>query len=173
MLGKEFKKKFDAEKNTDSKKMIRQDFLLFMSKMDSIENTAFVGALLKVKNLEDLNKIKTKNGLTSLNVSDGDKIAKSEKPAEYPGGINVLRKEIEDIFYNDGVKSGTDQVKTSIVFTVERDGSISDVNASGDNFIFNRQAEIAVYSLSQKFLPAVSNGETIRTRFRLPLSFSK
>ena len=173
MLGKEFKKKFDAENNSESKKMIRQDFMLFMTKMDSIENTAFIGALLKIKNLEDLKKIKAKTPQGISEKLTEDKISDLEKTAEYPGGINVLRKEISDIFYDDGLFKDTNPVLTSIAFVVERDGSISNVNVSGDNFIFNRQAEIAVYSLSKKFSPALINGEAIRSRFRLPLTFTK
>ena len=173
MLGKEFKKKFDAENNSESKKMIRQDFMLFMTKMDSIENTAFIGALLKIKNLEDLKKIKAKTPQGISEKLTEDKISDLEKTAEYPGGINVLRKEISDIFYDDGLFKDTNPVSASIAFVVERDGSISNVNASGDNFIFNRQAEIAVYSLSKKFSPALINGEAIRSRFRLPLTFTK
>ena len=57
MLNLEFKKKFDAEKNNLIKTAIKKDFLFFMKKMDSIENTALVGALLKVRNTEDLSRL--------------------------------------------------------------------------------------------------------------------
>ncbi len=59
MLNTEFKKKFDAETNTFRKASIKGDFL-FYEKMDSIENTALIGALLKVRNLEDLQSLKKK-----------------------------------------------------------------------------------------------------------------
>ncbi|RZJ51735.1 MAG: hypothetical protein EOO44_13995, partial [Flavobacterium sp.] len=44
MLNNEFKKKFDTETNNVIKTSIKQDFLFFMKKMDSIENAALVGA---------------------------------------------------------------------------------------------------------------------------------
>ena len=61
MLNNEFKKKFDAETNNIIKTSIKQDFLFFMKKMDSIENTALVGALLKVRNIEDLGNLNLEN----------------------------------------------------------------------------------------------------------------
>jgi hypothetical protein len=63
--------------------------------------------------------------------------------ADYPGGINTLRQEVADLLYIDGVYSEEKTVKTDVAFIVEKDGSISNVHAQGDNFTFNRQAEIA------------------------------
>ncbi|WP_265428923.1 energy transducer TonB [Chryseobacterium sp. YIM B08800] len=165
MLNTEFKKKFDAEKNPLHKVAVKNDFLFFMKKMDSIENVALIAALLKVKNLEDLKKINSKTAL--LSQQDFPKLI--ERTADYPGGINALRKEVAQLFYGDGVFSETGNLKTNVAFIVEKDGTISNVKAEGDNFTFNRQAEIALYSVSEKFSPAYTNGNPVRYRFRLPL----
>lgn len=165
MLNTEFKKKFDAETNPLHKVAVKNDFLFFMKKMDSIENVALIAALLKVKNLEDLKKINSKTAL--LPQQDFPKLI--EKTADYPGGINALRKEVAQLFYGDGVFSETGNLKTNVAFIVEKDGTISNVKAEGDNFTFNRQAEIALYSVSEKFSPAYTNGNPVRYRFRLPL----
>lgn len=171
MLSNEFKKKFDAEANTFSKTLIRQDFVLFMKKMDSIENVALIGALLKVRNLEDLKKINQPSN--TKDVSNHLAIATAiEKTADYPGGINALRKEVSELFYSPGVYSEIKTIKTNVAFIVEKDGSITNVHAQGDNFTFNRQAEIALYSVSEKFSPAVVNGESVRYRFSLPLTMN-
>ncbi|MEY8758433.1 energy transducer TonB [Chryseobacterium tongliaoense] len=171
MLNGEFKKKFDAEPNAFNKAAIKQDFLFFMKKMDSIENVALIGALLKVKNLEDLNGLKLQNSNTiadhSLEISPV-----TDKAADYPGGINALRKEVARLFYTDGVYSEVKMVKANVAFIVEKDGSVSHVNAQGENFTFNRQAEIALYSLSEKFSPAIINGGPVRYRFKLPLTMN-
>lgn len=167
MLNQEFKKKFDAEKSSVIKTSIKQDFLFFMKKMDSIENVALIGALLKVKNLEDLNKIKTK--LTSASPAISHTI---DQAANYPGGINTLRQQVTNLFYGDGVFRETQNIKTVVAFVVERDGSISNVQAEGENFTFNRQAEIALYLVPDKFSPASINGNTVRYRFRLPLAMN-
>ncbi|WP_449399905.1 hypothetical protein [Chryseobacterium wanjuense] len=57
-------------------------------------------------------------------------------------------------------------VKTDVAFIVEKDGTISNVHAQGNNFTFNRQAEIALYSISEKFSPATLKGNTVRYRFQ-------
>lgn len=171
MLNGEFKKKFDAEPNAFNKAAIKQDFLFFMKKMDSIENVALIGALLKVKNLEDLSSLKLQNKNTiadnSLEISPV-----TDKAADYPGGIDALRKEVARLFYTDGVYSEVKMVKANVAFIVEKDGSVSHVNAQGENFTFNRQAEIALYSLSEKFSPAMINGGPVRYRFKLPLTMN-
>ncbi len=169
MLNNEFKKKFDAESNILKKDAIKGDFLFFMKKMDSIENTALIGALLRVRNIEDLQTLKTNEGSSG---DLGNKSAQVEKIADYPGGINTLRQEVADLLYVDGVNSDLKTVKTDVVFIVEKDGSISNVHAQGDNFTFNRQAEIALYSISEKFSPALIKGDPARFRFRIPLSLT-
>lgn len=168
MLNKEFKKKFDAETNTFKKEAIKGDFVFFMKKMDSIENTALIGALLRVRNIEDLEVLKT----TKISQNLTDKPADVEKIADYPGGINTLRQEVADLLYVDGVNSDLKIVKTDVVFVVEKDGSVSNVHAQGDNFTFNRQAEIALYSITEKFSPALVKGDPARFRFRIPLTLT-
>lgn len=172
MLNTEFKKKFDAETNTFTKAAIKQDYLLFMKKMDSIENVAMIGALLKVKNLEDLKKINNQSDKVELSNTQSKGITAVSKNADYPGGINALRQEIAQIFYTPGVYSETKTIKANVDFIVEKDGSISNVNAQGDNFTFNRQAEIALYSIPEKFSPATINGESVRFSFKLPLTMN-
>ena len=169
MLNSEFKKKFDSEKNTFVKAGIKSDYQVFMKKMDSIENIALIGALLKVRNMEDLQGIGKQKHLSDNN---SDKPADVEKAADYPGGINILRQEVADLFYTEGVYTETKTVKTNVAFIVEKDGSISNVHAQGDNFTFNRQAEIALYSVAEKFSPAFVKGDPVRYRFKLPLTLT-
>lgn len=168
LLNNEFKKKFDAESNPLYKSAVKNDFLFFMKKMDSIENVALIAALLKVKNLEDIKRLNPeKNTLQNTEFSKT-----IDKTADYPGGINALRKEVAQLFYGEGVYSETGSAKTNVGFIVEKDGTVSNVKAEGDNFTFNRQAEIAVYSISEKFSPAYTNGTPVRYRFRLPLALN-
>ncbi|MBB4806740.1 hypothetical protein HNP38_002036 [Chryseobacterium defluvii] len=172
MLSNEFKKKFDAETDVFVKDAIKKDFLFFMKKMDSIENVALIAALLKVKNLEDLSKLKNK----TIKQENPGEISSIKNEAmdypDYPGGMDILRQEIAKTFYSEGVNSEIKTVKASVSFIVEKDGSITNVQALGDNFTFNRQAEIALYSIPEKFSPAVMNGNPIRYHFRLPLTMN-
>jgi hypothetical protein len=79
---------------------------------------------------------------------------------------------VAHLFYTPAVHTEVKSVKTEVAFIVEKDGSITNVHAQGDNFTFNRQAEIALYSVSEKFSAAVVNGDTIRSPMRVPLTLT-
>ena len=170
MLAKEFRKKFDNEQSAFERSVIKNDFETFMRKMDSIQNSALIGALISVKNAEDLKKIQQKiSAETVLHPKSNSQI---EVKADYPGGMNEMRTQVGRLFYFDGVVTSVKTLKADVVFVVEKDGSISSVHAEGDNFSFNRQAEIAMYLLPHKFSPAMINGMAVRYRFRLPLTMN-
>lgn len=168
MLNNEFKKRFDQENNLSNKISIEGTFQQFMVKLDSIQNYALVNALVKVKIREDLDRLKVPTKLnTELENPTKNNLSKD---AKYPGGFNLMRQQLVDLFYTNAVLADHKILKTDLLFVVEKDGSISSVQAKGDNFTFNRQAEIALYSLPDKFSPALVNGTAIRYRFRLPLA---
>lgn len=170
MLNREFKKQFDREQNPEKKRLATLDYTDFMIKMDSIQNQAYLHALIKVKNREDLSEIRSAT-LPELQLKNPPKELLTEH-ALYPGGIENLRKDVAHLFYADAILNDTNLLKTSVLFVVEKDGSISNVKADGENFTFNRQAEIAMYLLPQKFSPAKMDGNAVRYRFRLPLSLN-
>lgn len=170
MLNNEFKKKFDSEQNLDGKRLIKKDFTDFMVKLDSVQNTAFIATLIKVKNREDLEKIASNK--TLIDQAKNPEKSELNEEAIYPGGFETLRKQVANLFYSDSVLPNQKLMKTNVVFVVEKDGSISSVHAEGDNFTFNRQAEIALYLLPEKFSPAMINGTAVRYRFRLPLAMN-
>ena len=166
MLNKEFKKRFDKEANTANKIAVRNDFQEFMVKLDSIQNNAFVYALVKVKIREDLSQFQTQPIVLKANPRKSD----LSSNANYPGGFNLMKQQIIDLFYTEAVLTSHKMMKTDLLFVVEKDGTISSVKAEGDNFTFNRQAEIALYLLPEKFSPAIINGTAIRYKFRLPVA---
>lgn len=170
MLNQEFKKQYEKEKNAQNKLESKEDYSEFMQKLDSIQNKAYINTLIKVKNREDLSRISAQT-LPALHLKNPVKEELSAD-AQYPGGFEMLRAQVADLFYSESVLPHQKLLKTDVVFVVEKDGSISDVQAQGDNFTFNRQAEIAVYLLPDKFSPATINGQAVRYRFRLPLTMS-
>lgn len=167
-LNSEFKKRFDREANNQAKIEVQKDFQEFMFKLDSIQNNALVNALVKVKIREDLDRFDLQSKSTLIE----NQLQKSDLStnANYPGGFELMRKQIVDLFYTNAILSDCKMMKTDLLFVIEKDGTISSVKAEGDNFTFNRQAEIALYLLPEKFSPAFINGTPIRYRFRLPLA---
>lgn len=169
MLNNEFKKRFDKEANNSKKITIQNDFQGFMLKFDSIQNNALVNTLVRVKIREDLTQLKiNKQQILVVNPKKSD----LSKSANYPGGFNIMRQQIMDLFYTNAILAENKVMKTELLFVVEKDGSITSVHAEGDNFSFNRQAEIAFYLLPGKFSPALVDEAPIRYRFCLPLSMN-
>lgn len=171
MLNTEFKKRFDNEPNAEQKAVVRNVFQEFMVKLDSIQNSALLHALVKVKIREDLGRI-FPNEVQKTGASKNPKKADLTTDAQYPGGFDKMREQISSVFYTDAVLADKKIIKADLLFVVERDGSISSVKADGENFTFNRQAEIALYLLPNKFTPAYINSTPVRYRFRLPLAMN-
>ena len=93
-----------------------------------------------------------------------------EQLAEFPGGINSFRSKVQNSFDGSVMDGDEGLVKTEVTFIVERDGSITDVKASGSNRTFNDEAIRTVKSIKNKWTPAKINGQAVRYRFRLPLT---
>ena len=170
MLNNEFKKRFDKEVSNEQKITVKNDFQEFMLKLDSIQNNALVNALVRVKIREDLDHLYLKN--SNKTQTPSPKKSDLSSDAQYPGGFELMRKQLINSFYSDAILANEKTLKTSLVFVVEKDGSISSVKADGDNFTFNRQAEIALYLLPEKFSPAYVRGTAVRYRFCLPLAMN-
>lgn len=95
-----------------------------------------------------------------------------DQEAEFPGSLNSFRNKIAENFDNSAMEGGEGTLKTTVTFIVERDGSISDVKATGSNSDFNSEAVRTVKSIRSKWVPAKINGQPVRQRFRLPLTMN-
>ena len=95
-----------------------------------------------------------------------------DQEAEFPGSLNSFRNKIQENFDNSAMEGGEGTLKATVTFIVERDGSISDVKASGSNSDFNSEAVRTVKSIRTKWVPAKINGQPVRQRFRLPLTMN-
>lgn len=87
-----------------------------------------------------------------------------DQEAEFPGSLNSFRNKIAENFDNSAMEGGEGTLKTTVTFIVERDGSISDVKASGSNPDFNSEAVRTVKSIRTKWVPAKINGQPVRQR---------
>ena len=90
--------------------------------------------------------------------------------AVFNGGIDAFRNKVINNF-DTSVMDGTGEVvRTTVVFIVEKDGSISEVKATGPNADFNRAAEKTIRSVKGKWTPAKIKGENVRSYFKFPIS---
>lgn len=94
---------------------------------------------------------------------------------DFPGGINAFRtmfsKKFDPYVFSIPEK-GT--IKTTVHLTIEKDGSVSNIFATGDNEQFNAEAVRTAKKISKntKWIPATKNGEPVVYVFRLPLTMS-
>ncbi len=169
-----FKQEFQKPYTQAQVENMKSDFLEFMSKLDSIENVAAINALVAVRTREDLefldkNTIEPEEDKSIKTITTS---TTTESSAVYPGGMDKLRKQITELFYYSAIRNNPSKISSQITFIVERDGSISHVKATGEDAIFNRQAQIAMYMLPEKFSPAKVGNSTVRYRFRMPLTMN-
>ncbi|SIP98227.1 protein TonB [Chryseobacterium sp. RU37D] len=87
------------------------------------------------------------------------------------GGLNGFRSKFTDNFDNSSVE-GEGTLSTEITFVVERDGTLSQVKATGPNSDMNREAERTVKSIKIKWNPGKVNGQPVRSRFRFPVKMN-
>ena len=105
-------------------------------------------------------------------VSDTQVYTEVEQTAEFPGGINAFRNKVSSNFDGSAMNGDEGTVKAEVTFVVERDGSITDVKATGGNSDFNSEAIRTIKSIKNKWTPAKINGQSVRYRFRLPLTMN-
>ncbi|SEF76613.1 protein TonB [Halpernia humi] len=103
-------------------------------------------------------------------VSDTEIYDAVDQQSEFPGGINAFRQKVSGNFDTSVMSGDEGTVKTEVTFVVERDGSITDVRASGPNSDFNSEAVRTIKGIRNKWTPAKINGQPVRSRYRLPLT---
>ena len=93
--------------------------------------------------------------------------------ADFIGGVNAFRTKVLQNFDSSVIENETGEVvKAVVTFVVERDGTITDVKANGKNADFNSEAVRTIKSIKNKWTPAKINGQSVRYRFRLPLTMN-
>ncbi|MHA6726559.1 energy transducer TonB [Chryseobacterium sp. A301] len=133
-------------------------------------NTAYVGALIQVKNEEDLEELTSSSANSQLYSAQNS--PKRLLPPTYSNGMQGLRKEVTNLFYFDSVKPLAEPYQARISFVVNPNGRISRVEAKGEDLGLNRQAQIAFYLLPGQFAPALLDNQPVAYRFELPLILS-
>ncbi|CAM3084408.1 energy transducer TonB [Kaistella daneshvariae] len=90
--------------------------------------------------------------------------------AVFNGGIDAFRNKVINNFDTSVMEGTGEVVRTTVVFIVEKDGTISEVKATGPNADFNRAAEKTIRSVKGKWTPAKIKGENVRSYFKFPIS---
>lgn len=97
-----------------------------------------------------------------------------QNPAEFPGGISAWSKYLErnlnrDLPVNNGAPAGKYTVVVS--FTVDKNGSISDVQADNNPGYGTNEEAVRVIKKGPSWKPAVQNGRNVIYRHKQSITF--
>ncbi|WP_379966059.1 energy transducer TonB [Epilithonimonas sp. UC225_85] len=93
-----------------------------------------------------------------------------DQSADYPGGLNGVRKFIADNVDSSGME-GEGQLTAKLKFIVERDGTVSDVKVTQKSGNSDFDAEtVRVVKKLKKWTPAKKNGENVRSYYSIPIT---
>ncbi|MBS1528227.1 MAG: energy transducer TonB, partial [Bacteroidetes bacterium] len=96
-----------------------------------------------------------------------------EQEPEFKGGMAEFYKFLKaNLQYSPSMLSHDVQGKVIISLMVEKDGSLSDIKAVKDIGCGAADEAIRVLKLSPKWEPGYQNGETVRVRYTLPITFN-
>ena len=104
------------------------------------------------------------NGFRSLLASK----VNTNKINEYENLPKEEVKKIKKLISQKKLISKT-TISSVLTFTVELDGTISDISAKGKNQSFNKEIERAVKSIKTKWIPAQRGKENVKSYMRVPM----
>lgn len=111
-------------------------------------------------------KINPNNSDTGKNKGNSMQSLVEVEPS-FPGGIEKLYE-----FIGMNVKSPGDRGKVLVTFIIEKDGSLSDIQAVRGPSSNANNAAVKVMKISPKWNPGTQNGKPVRVRYTLPINFN-
>lgn len=90
--------------------------------------------------------------------------------ANFNGGINAFREKVGQNFDTSTFDGNGEKITANVTFIVERDGTISNIKATGKDAIFNKEAEKTVKSIRGNWKPAKIKGQAVRSYFNIPIT---
>lgn len=101
-----------------------------------------------------------------------DKVDELAKPI-LEDGFNGIRRKFQKEFNSEKLE-GVEMLKTTVFFVIEKDGSVSDVKAEGNNQLFNDEAVKALLLANEgvKWRPGKLKNSDVRSRFKFPITMS-
>lgn len=96
-----------------------------------------------------------------------------ENPPSHPGGIEKFYKFIEDNKkYPTSAIENNIQGNVFVSFTVEKDGSLTDIKVDRKLGHGTDEEAVRVLKLSKRWNPGMQNGKPVRVKYNIPVKFS-
>jgi hypothetical protein len=99
-------------------------------------------------------------------------IDKVDTMPEFPGGINEFRNVISRRFNTAVLSKINGTVKSQVKFSIDTDGSINSVTATGDSQFLNKEMERVINSIKKKWKPAMYNNQPVKYWFTIPFTMN-
>lgn len=93
-----------------------------------------------------------------------------DQKAEYPGGIASFNKQFISRFRTPDLPSDIKRIQIIIQFTIEADGTVTDLKTLRDPGNGAAKEAIRVLNSMPKWIPAELNGKKVRSQFTLPIT---
>lgn len=92
----------------------------------------------------------------------------SQSDAVYPGGREAFGYYLQDKLGDEAIED--DMVKKITVnFTIEKDGSITNITASGNNDASFVNKTVKAFAKMKKWTPAMQNGHAVKSEHQIPV----
>ncbi|WP_294322991.1 hypothetical protein [uncultured Chryseobacterium sp.] len=114
------------------------------------------------------------NTVTGKEIVSSDEIIyeKADKTPEYPGGLNLFRRNFSQNFDITKI-DGTGTMKSEVQFVISKEGMITDITVTGNNRSMNKEMERTIKALSiTRWKPAEIKGYPVKYKFRLPMTMN-
>ena len=186
--------KQEAEQNEaaivyDSKPEGKKPLLIVDGKITPIDQVRTLPRVVKVATMREKAAIrsfgeKAKYGaliITTVNqqkeidnekISQPDVFDEVDEMPQFPGGMAGLMQYLSvNVRYPEDAKESGAQGRVIVSFIVEKDGSISNAKVTKPTYSSLDEEALRVVSAMPKWVPGKQNGEAVRVKYAVPVSF--
>ncbi|MGY4383599.1 TonB family protein [Pedobacter sp. UYP24] len=117
--------------------------------------------------------IKTSNSATDLPDNKVYDFVSLEQQPTFPGGMDKFYGYLKStLAYPEEAKANKVEGKVFLSFVVEKDGSLSDIKVERKLGSGTDEEAVRVLKLSPAWTPGIQNGNKVRVKYNIPISFS-
>ena len=116
--------------------------------------------------------VKHQKELYNEQISQPDVFDKVDEAPQFPGGMAGMMQYLSsNIRYPEDAREAGTQGRVIVSFIVEKDGSISNAKVAKPTYSSLDEEALRVVSAMPKWVPGKQNGEAVRVKYAVPVSF--
>ena len=116
--------------------------------------------------------VKHQKEIYNEQISQPDVFDKVDEAPQFPGGMAGMMQYLStNVRYPEDAKETGAQGRVIVSFIIEKDGSISNAKVTKPTYSSFDEEALRVVSTMPKWMPGKQNGEVVRVKYSLPVSF--